>query len=458
MLEVPEGIWAPPEVEIALPNEWEPRPLQMGLWLHMQQPTEHLRAVCIWHRRFGKDSTALNLTASKMEDRVGVYWHMLPEYAQGRKAIWNAIDINSRRVIDQAFPRQLRKRTVEDQMMIEWHNGSIWQVVGSDNYNNLVGTNPVGIVFSEYSIAKPAAWDYLRPILRENGGWAIFIYTPRGKNHGKRLADLARRLAAEDPAHWFFQELTVEHTGLQHLAEEERREGMSDEMVDQEYYLSWEGAVPGAYYSKDITKARRDGRICKVPHQPGVPVNTFWDLGLSDNTAVWFHQQVGIQHRWLRAYSNTGEAPAHYMGVLQDYAHQHGYIYGRHYMPHDAEYETLNSVANKDGRNSKELFENLGMRNIEVVARIDDVTVGINLARALLSQCWFDAEGCEQGLDALQQYRKVYDEKQQVFKDKPHHDWSSNYADAFRQWAQGYQPGLVGEFKRKHHRRSHRTV
>lgn len=458
MILQPDGLFAPPEVHITLPNEWLPRPLQVPLWQHMQQDREGLRAVAVWHRRFGKDSTALNVTASKMDDRVGVYWHMLPEYAQGRKVIWDAIDKQGRRVIDQAFPKALRKRTINDEMKIEWHNGSIWQVVGSDSYNSLVGSNPVGVVFSEFSIAKPAAWDYIRPILRENGGWAIFIYTPRGKNHGKRMADLARRLAQEEPDKWFFQELTVKDTGLEHLAEEERREGMSDEMVEQEYYLSWEGAVPGAYYSKDLTRARREGRITKVPFQPGVPVNTFWDLGLSDSTSIWFHQHVGIQHRWLRAYENSGEGPSHYMQKLQEYAMQYGYVYGRHYMPHDAEYETLTSVHNKDGRCAKDQFETLGLRNIEVVARIDDITVGINLVRSMLSQCWFDAEGCEQGLDALQQYHKVYDEKQQCFKDMPHRDWSTHYADAFRQWAQGYRPDLVGEFKRSHHKRGHRTV
>ena len=171
-----------------------------------------------------------------MLQRVGIYWHMLPLNTQARKVVWDAIDKQGRRVIDQVFPLPLRKSVNSTEMKIELWNGSIWQCVGSDNYNALVGSNPVGVVFSEYSLADPAAWDFIRPILAENGGWALFIYTPRGKNHGYTLYNTA--LAAG----WFVQKLTVDDTKAvpQEVIDDERRAGMSESMIEQEFYCSFE--------------------------------------------------------------------------------------------------------------------------------------------------------------------------------------------------------------------------
>ena len=216
--------------EILIPNGWNPRDYQRPLWKALNSGVK--RAVAIWHRRAGKDSLSLNWTVKAMLQRVGVYWHMLPLNTQARKVVWDAIDKQGRRVIDQVFPLPLRKSVSSAEMKIELWNGSIWQCVGSDNYNTLVGANPVGVVFSEYSLADPEAWDYLRPILAENGGWALFIYTPRGKNHGYRLYNTALS------AGWFVQKLTVEDTGAIPLAavEEERRAGMSESKIQQEFY------------------------------------------------------------------------------------------------------------------------------------------------------------------------------------------------------------------------------
>ena len=161
--------------------------------------------------------------------RVGMYWHMLPEAAQGRKVIWDGIDRQGRRIIDQAFPKEIRKTQNEHEMKIEFINGSIWQVVGSDNYNSLIGANPVGIVFSEWSVAKPSAWDYMRPILAENGGWALFIYTPRGRNHGYDIYKVAKT----NPA-WFSQLLSVDDTKILHpqMIQDERASIMDSSMPD----------------------------------------------------------------------------------------------------------------------------------------------------------------------------------------------------------------------------------
>ena len=177
--------------EITLPHNWFPRPHQLPFFKAMDSGKK--RGCLVWHRRAGKDSASLNFAAKKAFERVGNYWHCLPKIAQARKAIWNGVDGQGRRIIDQAFPKEIRAKTSEQEMMITFLNGSTWQLVGSDNYDAMVGSNPIGIVFSEYSIADPNAWSYFRPMLAENGGWAVFIYTPRGKNHGYQLYNMAKK-------------------------------------------------------------------------------------------------------------------------------------------------------------------------------------------------------------------------------------------------------------------------
>ena len=426
----------------------------MGLWGHMEAGGR--RAVAIWHRRAGKDSVAVNWGAVAAHQEIGTYWHMLPEAQQARKVIWDGIGMDGQRFIDQAFPADIRASTNATEMKITLRCGSIWQAVGSDNYNSLIGANPRGVVFSEYSVAKPGAWDYIRPILAENGGWAIFIYTPRGKNHGKRLYDMASKNDG-----WFAEVLTVDDTGIlsPQVIAEERSSGMSEELIQQEYYCAWEGSVEGAYYSREIAKARADGRITKIPHQVGVPVNTFWDLGANDTTAIWFHQQVAFQHRFLHAYEASGEGLSHYVGLLQRLSIERGFVYGRHFLPHDAEHKKLESMDNIDGRCTREILSSHGLSNLVVVPRVDDVTVGIDLTRQQLSQSYFDGENCERGIDALSQYHKQWDEHTQTFRRHPHHDWSSNYADAFRQFAQGWSQNSGAVYvRRPSASRSHRTV
>ena len=200
-------------------------------------------------------------------------------------------------------------------MKIELINGSIWQCVGSDNYNSLVGANPRGVVFSEYSIADPSAWDYIRPILAENDGWALFIYTPRGRNHGHRMYETARQTDG-----WFAQVLTVNDTRAisQQAIEAERAAGMDDDMIQQEFYCSFATAVRGSYYGKTIADMERREQITSVPYDPRHPVTTAWDLGYGDSTAIIFCQTVGGELRVIDYYEASGASLAHYAQVLRD--------------------------------------------------------------------------------------------------------------------------------------------
>ena len=348
---------------------------------------------------------------------------MLPESAQGRKVIWDSIDKQGRRVIDQAFPPEIRRATNNTEMKIELINGSIWQVVGSDNYNSLIGSNPFGIVYSEYSVAKPSSWDYLRPILAENGGWALFIYTPRGRNHGNTLFELAK-----GNPDWFAEILTIDDTHVldASIIEAERTSGMDESMIEQEYYCSFEGARVGSYYGLIINNLQRDGRIASVPYDSALDVHTFWDLGYSDDTTIWFAQIHQGAVRVIDCYSNHGEDIAHYIEVLR--ARRYRYAHW-HWLPHDARARTL--AAN--GRTTEEQLNAAGFKT-RIVPSLS-VQDGIQAVRATLPLCYFDEQKTKDGLEALRQYQREYDDNMQAFKDHPKHDWSSHYADGFRMLA-----------------------
>jgi hypothetical protein len=196
----------------------------------------------------------------------------------------------------------------------------------------------------------------------------------------------------------------------------------------------WKGSkVKGAYYLNEMQKLRAAGRIRHVPYQPGVPVDTFWDLGHNDTTAIWFYQFVAGEHRFIHAYENSGEALDHYATYLQ----QRGYVYGTHHLPHDASYERLTQATSAAKTFQAMLEELLPGHKFNIIPRIDDVLVGINQTRMkMLGNVYIDERECGDGIIALDNYRKKYNEKMDVFMETPLHDRYSNYADAFRQWGQ----------------------
>ena len=414
--------------EIFLPHNWDPRDYQGPLWDHMMQDRERLRAVCVWHRRAGKDLTAINICACKSQERVGTYWHMLPTYKQGRAIVWNGKDRGGRAFLSY-FPDELVESSNQTEMRLTLKNGSIYQVVGTDNVDSLVGTNPVGVIFSEYSLHDPKAWDYVRPILTENGGWAVFIYTARGKNHGYRMKEMASR----NPA-WFCQVLTVEDThredGARIVTEEdltaERAEGMSEEMIQQEYFCSFEAPLVGAYYGPQMRAIEIKGQITNVPWEPKLLVDTCWDIGVGDSTSIWFIQRYGMEHRAIDFYENSGEGLAHYAKILKEKP----YAYGKHFAPHDIEVREFTS-----GKARIDVARQMGLR-FTVIAQ-HEVEDGIETVRNILPQFWFDQQNCERGISGLREYTKEWDDKHKVFRQIPLHNWASHIADSFRYYAMG---------------------
>jgi phage terminase large subunit len=361
-----------------------------------------------------------------MVQRVGNYWHMLPEQAQARKAIWDATNPHTgKRRIDEAFPLELRESTRNDEMMIRFKNGSSWQVVGSDNYNSLVGSTPIGVVFSEWAIAKPEAWAYLRPILAENGGWALFITTTRGKNHAFQMYQTVK-----DSSDWFCQLLPANVTGVfaQEQLDAELKEyigqygdGVGRALFNQEYFCSFDSAVVGAVYGDEMHKARTEKRICSVPYEKESLVHTVWDIGYGDSTAIWFVQKVGREVHLIDYYEDSGKDIAHYVQVLN----QRGYTYGTDWLPHDAEAGELGT-----GKSIKEMLEGLG-RSVEITPKLSPEE-GINAARMLMSRCYWDEQKTQRGIDCLTNYRWDVDKTTKELKPRPVHDWASHGADAFR--------------------------
>lgn len=389
------------------------------------------RALLLWHRRAGKDDLAMHWTACAMAQRVGNYWHMLPKANQARKALWDAVNPHTGlRRIDEAFPLALRETTREQEMMIRFVNGATWQVVGSDNFNALVGSPPVGLVLSEYAISDPAAWDYLSPILRENGGWAIFPYTPRGKNHGYTLYERNKR----NPD-WFVQRLTIEDTDVFSQADldAERREGKSEEFLQQEYYCSFDAPNEGAYYGRLISKAWADGRIGFVPVEERYPCQTFWDLGISDSMTIWVAQVVGKETRLVYYYENSGEGMAHYANHLHKWAEVNNVTFSRHVAPHDIEVRELGT-----GRSRRDTARDIGLK-FHVAPNLP-ISDGIEAVRRLLPSCFFSETGTERGIASLTEYARDWDDKNKTWRDHPKHDWASHGADAFRILALTIQP------------------
>lgn len=415
---------------IRLPHLWTPREYQRPLWTYLSKGGK--RAVAKWHRRAGKDDVFLHHTAVAAHERVGNYWYLLPEYSQARKSMWDSVNPHSgKRRIDEAFPKEIRKRYSEQEMMVGFHNGSTFQLVGSDNFNSLVGSPPIGLVFSEYALSNPAAWAYLMPILEENGGWAGFNGTPRGNNHYKALCRLAQTENG-----WFYDERNADQTSVfteEQLASILRQlqathgDDYGKALFLQEYYGSFDAAIPGSVWGDCLDKAQVAGRIGRVKVDPAVLVHTAWDLGRTDATAIWFYQHVGAEIHVVGYHESALKDIPYYANFLREKKKEWGIQYGTHWLPHDARARTL--AAGGKSIQQQMIDEDVG--RIVIAKRLDHVD-GIQGARATFPYCWFDADACEYGIEVLRNYHYEWDEEKRVFTSMPAHDWASHGASAFR--------------------------
>jgi hypothetical protein len=288
-----------------------------------------------------------------------------------------------------------------------------------------VGAGVAGVVFSEWALANPSAWGYVRPMIEENGGWASFITTPRGNNHAKAMYDMAK----SNP-NWFAEVSNVHSTGA--LTQEALDEALDEyqaiygidfgrALFDQEYWCSFSGAMIGAYWGAEINKAEREGRIRHFDIDPEHPVHTAWDLGIGDSTAIWFFQIVGSEIRVIDFYEANAQPISHYIDWIRSLPYKVADVW----LPHDAKAKSLQT-----GRSMVEAFLQAGIkpRLVPNMGLLD----GIEAARQVIPMCWFQETATYEGVEHLRGYSREWDERLGVFRPNPKHDSHSHASDAFR--------------------------
>lgn len=413
-------------MRIILPHQFNPRPYQVDA--DRAFFLDHIRfGIFVWHRRAGKTKRALNkIIGAAMRD-VGNYYHTFPELTQARRAIWNGIDKEGKRYLDH-IPFQLIKGRINNtDMRINLINGSSIQLAGADRYDALMGGNPRGIIFDEYSLQNPFAWHYLSPIVTENGGWADFIYTPRGANHG---LDLYNRNF--DNPEWFVQKLDITQThnwdGTPIITEAQidarRREGMPEELIQQEFYCSFDAALAGSYYSKEITKAYEENRIRNFEIDFNYPIHTAWDIGRRDANSIWMFQIIGKEIYMINYYENVNQSMLFYIEWLGKYGRENNSRFGMHFGPHDINVTEYSTGKARIDTAAKHGFFFTVVKKLLIMDGIDAV-------KNLFPRMIFHKDNCQLGLSSLKQYHRSEN-------GEPVHDFASHPADSLRTLAVGW--------------------
>lgn len=376
------------------------------------------------HRRAGKTvACIMDLVdaALRCDKPNGRYAYIAPHFVQAKDVAWQYL---------KQYTAPLPQVQInESELRIDLPaNGARLRLYGAENYDRMRGVYFDGVIMDEYADMDPRAWsEVVRPALSDRKGWATFIGTPKGKNAFFDIWD-----AAKKDQGWYTTMLRASETGLVDDAElDDARKMMSEEQFEQEYECSFEAAIVGAYYGKDMAQADKDGRIRSVTWEPSEPVYTAWDLGLDDATAVWFAQIIGSEIRIIDYYETNNTALRDIPRVLLN---EKPYTYAEHYLPHDVEIRELMTATSR-----KDSLEQLGLRPVVVASR-QSVEEGINAVRNMLPKCWFDEVKCARGIECLKQYQREWDEKHKVFRQRPLHDWTSHGADAFRYLAMMLQP------------------
>ena len=371
-------------------------------------------SVLVCHRRFGKSVLSINELIKTAADKPrSLCAFIAPTYRQGKSIAWEYLKFYTQPLLKIGGTRN------ESELRIDLFNGSRIQIFGADNPDSIRGLGFDAVVLDEYAIMAPRVWtEIVRPAVADKLGWVLFIGTPMGHNQFWEVYDYALR-GHDD---WYGKLYRASDTKVIPVEElEQARSIMTPEQYEQEFECSFTAAVSGSYYGRLITKAEKDGRIGNVPIDDNVGVETWWDLGIGDSTAIWFAQRVGQEIHLVDYYETSGESLAHYADVLNE----KNYSYTSHIAPHDIMARELGT-----GKSRLEVANELGI-DFDIAPKLE-VDHGIESVRNALPNCYFDREKCKVGLDALRQYRKQWDEKNQVFKNKPLHDWCSHAADSFR--------------------------
>ena len=374
--------------------------------------------VVVCHRRFGKTVWAINhilrdaLISPKKTPRFA---YMAPTYRQAKNVAWDYIKQFAGKIPNVKFH--------ETELRCDLPTGARISLLGAENPDSLRGIYLDGCVMDEVADMPENVFpEVIRPALSDRKGWCVFVGTPKGHN---AFYDKYEEATANND--WLAAVYKASETGI--LDDEEleaARAMMTNDQYAQEFECSWNANVPGAIYGKELEAVQAEGRITNVPYDPSVRVDTWWDLGVGDSTAIWFTQTVGRAIHVIDYYEARGEGLPHYCKVLSS----KNYLYGDHNAPHDIEVRELGS-----GKSRREVAWDLGL-NFRVVPKLP-IEDGIHAAQMLIPRLWIDREKCKQGLECLRQYHRAYNERTRSFRASPVHDWSSHAADAFRYLAVG---------------------
>jgi len=378
-------------------------------------------ACLVAHRRAGKTVAAVNdIIRSAMFARSSnpLYGYCAPYRSQAKSVAWDYFKF---------YAAPVTRDVNESELTVELVNGAKIRLFGADNADAMRGLGFDGIYMDEYGDFKPSVFgNVIRPALSDKQGWAVFGGTPKGKNQFWEIYETATRI----PGEWFLLRLPATSSGILPATElAAARAQLAEDQYLQEYECSFEAAIQGAFFGKEMREAQDQGRICHVPHDPGLPVFTAWDLGYRDDTAVWFYQLGRGEIRVIDFYAVSGEDIHDIATVVTGKP----YKYARHYLPHDARAKSLQT--------GKSIVEQLAAHlDIAKLAVVPDIGVqsGIQAVRLILPQVWFDAERCREGIEALRQYQREYDEDKKAYRQSPRHDWTSHPSDAFRMLAVSY--------------------
>jgi phage terminase large subunit len=425
---------------------YTPRELQAEIHRKLQR-----FSVLVLHRRFGKTILALHQLFSKAlqneQFKRPQYAYIGPTYKQAKKIAWDIMKDIARTIPGAEF----NEAELRIDIHLEGREPLRIYCMGADNPDSFRGMYFDGVVLDEYAEMDPRVWTQnLRPALSDKtrqadwNQWAIFIGTPKGRNHFYDIHQLAKKTPG-----WFTCVYRASETGYVEEKElEAAKREMSDEEFDQEYECDFSASIKGAYYKQQIRRAEKEGRICRVPHEPVRPVDCSFDLGKSDGCAIWFHQQVGPERRFLDYAAGQGWDVAE-IGLQLKGTHdacewperRKQYRYGTAYLPWDAN-------ATRMGMGGKSIADQI--RELKIFARVEvlpktPVMDGIQQVRRLFHAMWFDLVTCEAGLEALRNYTKDWNEATKTFSEKPKHNWASHGADGMRTYAMADRPAFDPE-------------
>ena len=379
------------------------------------------RWVClVAHRRAGKTVAAVNELikgAVECEKPRPQFAYIAPFRDQGKKVAWEYLKHYSEPLWE-AQPN-------ESELTVKLLGGARISVYGADNPDALRGIYLDGAFLDEFGDFRPSVWgNVIRPALSDRGGWAVFGGTPKGRNEFWTVRERARTTRDQ----WLLLELRASESGILPQSElDEVRTQLTPEQYAQEFECDFSAALPGAYFGREMVQAERDGRITVVRYDDAVPVFTAWDIGYRDDTAIWWFQVIRNEIHVIDYHASSGQKVLYYAELIS----RKPYRYERHWLPHDARAKTLAS-------GGRSIIEQLGaLLDFKTLAIVPDLDIqdGIQAARVALGQTWFDEVACAEGLEALRQYQREYDEDKKAFRERPRHDWTSHPADAFRMLA-----------------------